>query len=161
MIIQIRVDERLAHGQVCMTWITALAATHLIIANDEVANDEFQKRVMKMGIPGTVKSLFSTVDKTVQLLNDEKSAPLRIFVVCKTPVDASRVIDGIKDPSEVDVNISNYGRLSPPKDGVSLRFNDYISLGNQDIEAVKNIRKKCKDLFFQDVVSRPKTEIDI
>ena len=43
-----RVDNRLIHGQVGMTWANHLGANLIIVANDEVAEDEVQQNLMDM-----------------------------------------------------------------------------------------------------------------
>lgn len=48
----LRVDDRLIHGQVAMTWTKQLAVQGIVVANDEVANDNTQKMALKMAVPG-------------------------------------------------------------------------------------------------------------
>ena len=42
MIKMTRVDHRLLHGQVAFTWIKAVGADCILIANDDVAKDELR-----------------------------------------------------------------------------------------------------------------------
>ena len=53
----LRVDDRLIHGQVAMTWTKQLAVQGIVVANDEAANDNTQKMALKMAVPGGIKSL--------------------------------------------------------------------------------------------------------
>ena len=158
MILQLRVDERLAHGQVCTTWINTLGATHVIVANDAVATDDLQKRIMKMGMPNTVKSIFTTLDKAVDLINNPKSAPLRIFLVVQTPKDALYIMGRVGEIDEV--NIANYGQLVQSGKEIVARINAML-LDEDDVEAVKGIQKKAKAVFFQDIVGHPKQNIKL
>ena len=48
----LRVDDRLIHGQVAMTWTKQLAVQGIVVANDEAANDNTQKMALKMAVPG-------------------------------------------------------------------------------------------------------------
>ena len=41
-----RIDNRLIHGQVGVTWTKTLGANLLMVANDEVANDPMQQKLM-------------------------------------------------------------------------------------------------------------------
>lgn len=43
MIKQVRVDHRLLHGQVAVTWLQSLDIDAILIANDQVVNDEITK----------------------------------------------------------------------------------------------------------------------
>ena len=51
MIKMLRIDERLIHGQVAVVWSKALSITHIIVANDDVVNNELQITSMKMAVP--------------------------------------------------------------------------------------------------------------
>lgn len=48
----LRVDDRLIHGQVAMTWTKQLAVHGIVVANDEAANDNTQKMALKNGRTG-------------------------------------------------------------------------------------------------------------
>lgn len=39
MIVQLRIDERLIHGQVAAAWARALDITHIVCASDAAAGD--------------------------------------------------------------------------------------------------------------------------
>lgn len=43
-----RIDNRLVHGQVGVTWTTTLGANLLIVADDDVAKDKLQQQLMSM-----------------------------------------------------------------------------------------------------------------
>ena len=46
MIVCLRVDERLIHGQVAMTWTKELKLNGLVVASDEAASNEIQKMTL-------------------------------------------------------------------------------------------------------------------
>ena len=52
MIVCLRVDERLIHGQVAMTWTKELKLNGLVVASDEAASNELQKMNIKDGSAG-------------------------------------------------------------------------------------------------------------
>lgn len=43
MIVILRVDDRLLHGQVAFSWLNLLGPDAIVIANDEVMTNEIQK----------------------------------------------------------------------------------------------------------------------
>ncbi|HAQ1244562.1 TPA: PTS sugar transporter subunit IIB, partial [Enterococcus faecium] len=51
MIKAVRIDERLIHGQVAMTWTKSLNLTGLVVASDEAATNDIQKMTLKMAAP--------------------------------------------------------------------------------------------------------------
>lgn len=67
MIKMLRIDERLIHGQVAVVWSKALSITHIIVANDDVVNNELQITSMKMAVPDNIKFIARDVkDRILQ-----------------------------------------------------------------------------------------------
>ena len=88
-----RIDNRLVHGQVGVTWVNHLGANLLVVANDEVAQDTIQQNLMEMVIPDAIGIRFFSIQKTIDVIN--KAAPRQlIFLVCKTPQDVVRLVEG-------------------------------------------------------------------
>ena len=108
MIVQLRVDEKLVHGQVVTNWIKHLGATHVVVANDEAAQDEIQKMALKMAVPGGTKCIVLSIDKAAEMLQDPRCEKMRIMVVCNTPRDALRMAERIKIQ---EVNVASYGNF--------------------------------------------------
>ena len=158
MVLQLRIDERLTHGQVCTTWINTLKATHVIVANDQVANDDFQKSIMGMGIPSSVKSIFTTLEKAVGILNDPRSEFLKIFLVAKTPKDALYLVEHVEGIEQV--NLANYGVLVKSDKKIVYSLNVFVFLDEDDVNYVKQIQNKVKSVYFQDIVGKSKKMIE-
>lgn len=47
MLVGLRVDHRLLHGQVAFSWTSALGADCILIANTAVTNDNLRKQLLK------------------------------------------------------------------------------------------------------------------
>ena len=45
-ILAARIDNRLIHGQVGMTWVNSLQANLILVANDEVSKDTVQQSLI-------------------------------------------------------------------------------------------------------------------
>lgn len=52
-IVNVRIDERLIHGQVAAVWTNTLNATRIMVIDDMAAKDEIQKIALKMACPST------------------------------------------------------------------------------------------------------------
>ena len=52
-ILMTRIDNRLVHGQVGVTWTNTLGANLVVVANDEAAADPVQQNLMDMGCHGS------------------------------------------------------------------------------------------------------------
>lgn len=51
MIVQLRVDDRLVHGQVTLMWGKELSTKGILVANDAAAQNETQSSTLKMACP--------------------------------------------------------------------------------------------------------------
>ena len=54
MISLLRVDGRLVHGMVAVTWVGELKPNVLVVANDAAANDSFHTMTLKLAKPANV-----------------------------------------------------------------------------------------------------------
>ena len=88
-----RVDNRLIHGQVGVTWVNHLGANLILVANDEVAADPVQQNLMDMVVPDAIQTTFFSIDKTIKVIHKAADRQ-KIFLVCRTPQDALRLVKG-------------------------------------------------------------------
>lgn len=105
MIKHLRIDNRLIHGQVAVTWMSHIGAQAIIVCNDQVAADPIQKMALPLAARGS-KVLVYTVDETIQYAKDHPTETM--FVICKFPSDAKRVIE-----SGVEIDTVNVGNAAP------------------------------------------------
>lgn len=129
-----RVDNRLIHGQVGVTWVNHLGANLILVANDEVANDPVQQNLMEMVLPDVIQTRFFTIDKTIKIIHKAADRQ-KIFLVCRTPQDALRLIEG-----GVPVDKLNIGNMhfSEGKEQIS----STVSLDEDDKKTIRKIIDK-------------------
>lgn len=117
----LRVDDRLIHGQVAMTWTKQLKVNGIVVANDDAANDNTQKMALKMAVPAGIKVLIKPVDEAIRVLNDPRAARMRILVLTRNVRDALTVR---KQVGEIEfLNIGNTGRF----DGIDVSEKKLLS----------------------------------
>ena len=69
-ILMTRVDNRLVHGQVGVTWTRAVKANLIVVANDDAANDELQQKLMATTADSSGADIrFFTIEKTINVIN--------------------------------------------------------------------------------------------
>lgn len=138
-----RIDNRLVHGQVGVTWTTTLGANLLIVADDHVANDPLQQQLMAITAESSGAGIrFFTVDHTINIIN--KAAPhQKIFIVCRTPEEVKRLVDG--GVPLKDVNVGNM-HFSQGKRQISKK----VYVDDADLETLKYIASKNVNVFIQD-----------
>ena len=90
MITCLRVDHRLLHGQVAFSWTSQLGSNCILIANDNVMQDEMRKMSIKMAKPQGVKLVLKTVDDGIKAINDGVTDKYKLFIVVESIADAYR-----------------------------------------------------------------------
>lgn len=98
----IRIDNRLIHGQVTVAWVGAIGANHLIVANDEVAADEFQRVLLPQAARGVRTSVLSVAD-TVAHCTSDAAAGEQIMILAKFPDDCLALLEGGVTAAEINV----------------------------------------------------------
>ena len=88
-----RVDNRLVHGQVGVTWVKSLGANLIVVVDDVAANSDVEKQLMEVVAKSSgVGIRFFTVDHTIDIIH--KASPnQKIFIVCKTPEVVKKLVD--------------------------------------------------------------------
>ena len=81
----VRIDDRLIHGQVVMSWTKSLNASVIVVPDDAAAADPILKTAMKAATPIGVRSAIVSVADGAVLLNGPKIKNDRVFVVVKGP----------------------------------------------------------------------------
>ena len=112
MIECLRIDERLLHGQVITKWITQYNPDAIVIADDEVAQDEIAKMALRIAKPDGMKMSIRSVDEAIQLVRSDRTQRMRLFVLVKDTGSAKRIVDGGSPVKTV-----NIGGLRSNRDG--------------------------------------------
>ena len=104
-----RVDERLIHGQVAMVWSKALKLDGIVVANDDVVNNQMQENALRMAAPNGIKVIMRSLDDSVALLNDHRSATKNLLVLVRTVKDATTLVEKVAHFDRI--NVGNVGKM--------------------------------------------------
>ena len=89
-----RIDNRLIHGQIVVSWIRAEHADLLMVANDTIAGDDFQRSILLAVAPPSTRELVFSIDDALAYIASPEHAQERVFLLVKTPEDAMRLVRG-------------------------------------------------------------------
>lgn len=147
-----RIDNRLVHGQVGVTWTKTIGANLLLVANDEAAEDKMTQQLMAVTAKSSGAGIrFFSIKKTAAIIH--KAAPnQKIFIICKTPQDVRKLVDAgveIKDVNVGNMHFSNGKRALSKK----------VYVDDQDYEDLKYLVDKGINVFIQDVPGDQKQSI--
>ncbi|HLN72648.1 MAG: PTS sugar transporter subunit IIB [Methylococcaceae bacterium] len=153
MIGLLRIDDRLLHGQVALTWTPSVGAGCILVANDKVAADDFQKMALNLAKPANVKLLVKSIADTAAILNDARYNGIKMLVLVNSVKDAFSLSELVSDIKSV-----NFGGIRS-KEG-SKAVSKAISLTDSDIAIIRKMLDKGLELEIRQVPGDKKLMLD-
>ena len=138
----VRIDDRLIHGQVVMSWTKSLNASVIVVPDDVAAADVMQKTAMKAATPIGVRSAILGIKDAAELLNGPKIKNDRVFVVLRSPAS---VVGLVNAGVEVKKVIIGNMRMEDGKKRVTKE----IAAGQEDWNYFKELDAKGIELMVQ------------
>jgi mannose/fructose/N-acetylgalactosamine-specific phosphotransferase system component IIB len=98
-VIHVRMDNRLIHGQILVSWNSVFKIDRIIVTNDRVAADPIQVTLLKAVAPiGANVSVLSIKD-CVAYSESPEAEKENIFIIAKYPEDGLALVEaGLKMP---------------------------------------------------------------
>lgn len=149
-----RVDDRLIHGEVVSVWLPHLQANRIIIVDDQVAADDFNKRVIKALAPNGVRCNVYTTERGADILQrDSKEPTEKVLILTKSPITYERMAElGLNLP---EINLGGMGLRDE-----RTPFIKNVSCSPDEIEAIKKLRAKGTRVYYQLVPEQQVIEVD-
>jgi mannose/fructose/N-acetylgalactosamine-specific phosphotransferase system component IIB len=139
-----RVDERLIHGQVIVGWGNRLKPNQIVLANDQVASNPWERELYLACVPPETKTIILTVNQAANLISKNQCQPEKTIVLVDSPTDIQRMLEqGVKIKS---VNVGGIHSKSGRK-----KILPYLFLSPEEISAFKSIISwgvecECRDV---------------
>jgi PTS system N-acetylgalactosamine-specific IIB component len=141
-----RIDDRFLHGQVGIAWNQQIKASTFLAANDDLAVDIVQQRIMNSSTPaGTTFICLSILDAAKALIHEKFH---RVFLLVGSAEDVVRLMK-----QGVVFNKINVGNLQN-RDGC-IRVTGSVYVNNNDRNAFKTIRDSGVKIEIQRVPTSP------
>lgn len=149
MIKFMRVDHRLLHGQVALSWFGTTNANCILIPNDEVSNDAVRKATLKMARPSGAKLVIMSVDKATQQINAGSADKWDMMVVVESIHDAYRFINGLNDkPKELNLG-------GTKKTDKTRSLSAAVNVTDQDEKELQKLSDLGIKIYIQQVPTSP------
>ena len=101
MITLLRVDDRLIHGQVAVTWTSFLSADTIVVANDRHAKDTFLSMALNLAKPPGVDLQILTKEDAIAFCNNPDNSSRKIFIVVESTADALEMSKNVTEIGKV------------------------------------------------------------
>lgn len=140
----VRIDSRLLHGQVAMSWSKQIHPTRIVVVSDNVAHDELRRSLIIEAAPPGIKANVIPVHKLVEVCNDARFSGQRFLLLFENPHDVLRVVKaGVKIPL---INIGSMAHSA----GKTL-LGSAVSVDQDDVTCLKNLRGEGCEFIVQKV----------
>lgn len=151
-IVLVRVDDRLVHGQVMTSWQKATGANKFMVVDDEVANNDLMKTVLKGVIPSQIKLGVFTIQKAVDRLTKGFKPDDKVIMLVKTPETVWAI-----QQAGIDIPALNIGGMGIRSDRTTLYQN--IACSESEREAIKGLIAAGCDVSIQITADDPKVDV--
>lgn len=145
-----RIDQRLVHGQVSVGWIPVLQVDRVLVVDDELCEDEWERDLIAGGAPPGVDVDVVPSGEAVELLADP---PGRTLLLVRTPAAMLDLVQRGCPISEVNV-----GGIHARPD--SERVLDYVHVTREDAAALVALHRAGVRLVAQELPGHPAVDLD-
>ena len=153
MIKLLRVDYRLVHGQVAISWSGYLGADCILIANDEAAKDEMRQSMLRLSKPQGMKLVIKSIEDSVKSIKSGVTDKYKMFIVVNNIQDVERLAKEIPE-----LNYVNLGVL--PANENTKALSKAINVTSEDVKTLKKLLAKNIEIDIQQVPTEAITHVD-
>lgn len=152
MIKLVRVDHRLLHGQVAVSWFNSLGANTILVANDAVANDDFRKSAIRLAKPDKAKLVMKSIDDSIKAIASGATDKYKMLIVVESVADAEKLIKGVPN----SIKALNLGGTTAGEDTVN--YSKTINLTHEDEDKLVQLQQLDVDIYIQQVPNEDRQE---
>lgn len=139
-----RIDDRLIHGQVVIGWAGYLRSEQIILCDDSVAANDWEKELYLSVVPEQIKAMvFSVSELTTHLLEDKDDYSKTIIVV-NSPLIIERFLQAGVELKKVNIGGIHF------KEGRK-KYLPYLYLTEDEVDSFKRSTAKGVNFECQDM----------
>lgn len=144
----VRIDNRLVHGQIIEAWLPFTDARVIVVANDDLAEDELRQQIMSIAIPLGVEISFVKVADAQNHLAGKKLLGKDVLVLFASCPDARQAFASGLAFATLNLGNMHYG---PGKKQVC----QHIALSGEDASCLEYLAAKGVKLDYRCVPGDP------
>ncbi len=148
MILLVRVDDRLLHGQLLCSWIPFMKADMLVVVSDEVAKDSFKSAIIRECGEEGLNVVVKGVSEVVRDANCGDFRNVRAILVVRTLKDAMRLYEEGLTFSSLNIGNIHHG------DGDGRMLCPSVILNKEDEEIIEKLKALGVKIDIRDLPTR-------
>lgn len=134
-VIHVRMDNRLIHGQILVSWNAQLKIDRIIVTNDKVAADPLQVTLLTAVAPIGAKVSVLSIKDCVDYCNGPEAEKENIFIIAKFPEDGLALVEG-----GLDMSVLNLGNQAFVRG--SKKLSNFLYLTESGVMALKALHDR-------------------
>ena len=139
-----RIDDRLIHGQVVIGWAQHLNSNTIVLCDDSVAANEWEKELYLSIVPNHLQAFVIKVADLLKELKNQNNNWGKTIILVDSPFTLEKLVkDNIKFP-QINVGGIHF------KDGRK-ELLPYLFLNDEEIQCFKRLMAQGLDFYCQDV----------
>lgn len=152
MVVLVRCDDRLIHGQ-CMTVIIQhYAVKRIIVVDDFTANNPILKTVFKSAAPPSIETDVFTVDASAAKIASALSDDVRTLVLMKSPLVYKQLMEKLPElPRELNVGPQSN------RAGTTM-LTKFINCLPEEIKCIREIADAGCHVYFRQIPTQETIE---
>ncbi len=139
-----RIDDRLIHGQVVIGWVTHLHSKEIVLCDDSVSENEWEKELYLSIVPDHLNALVVNVGMLAEMLKKEETDLSRTIILVNGPQVVERLLNTGIAINEVNVGGIHY------KEG-RRKYLSYLYLNKEEVASFKRCMERGVRFFCQDI----------
>ena len=151
MIKLLRVDDRLIHGAVAFSWTKELSINLIVLANDKIAKDDFQKMTLDIAKPRGTKLICASVTDAAEEIKKHISDNTNVMIITNNIPDSKKVMDLVPE-----IKSLNLGGIRKKPDTVE-NLIGAIAVNKEDIAICNELVSKGYEVELRLIPDGKKT----
>ena len=139
-----RIDDRLIHGQVVIGWAQHLNSDTIVLGDDSVADNEWEKELYLSIVPDRIQAFVLKIDQLAQEMKNDNNNWGKTIILVNSPFSVEKLL-----AQDVLVREVNVGGIHF-KDGRK-ELLPYLFLNEEEINSFRRLMDRGITFFCQDV----------
>ncbi|MGD8726764.1 MAG: PTS sugar transporter subunit IIB [Gemmatimonadales bacterium] len=152
-IVLTRVDDRLIHGQVVVGWAQALRVDRIVLIDDEVRANAWERELYSLGVPPGLDVEFLSVEEAAESMQAWGEAGERTMLLVGNVDTVVRLAQRCPEITRINVGGVHEGN------GRTQRLK-YVYLNDEEADQLRRLRDHGVEVTAQDVPTAKKASLD-
>lgn len=140
----VRIDDRLIHGQIVLGWARLMKPDRIVVSNDRVAKNNWERKFYTSSVPSHIKVSFLTLDETARELLNNLYKNESVMILFEKTKDAYLVVEKGVQFEEINIGGLHY------REGAN-EVLPYVFLTREDTHLLRELVKQKIRLYAQDI----------